>query len=54
MIGRRRNSSVPLGAVIAALVVIAVLALLAFYVGNGVVLTRFADPPFVGAEQGNH
>jgi len=54
MMGRRRNSSVPLGAVIVALVIIAVLALLAFYVGDGAVLTRFADPPFVGPEEGNH
>ena len=47
VMSRRRASSVPVSAVILALVVIAVMALLAFYVGDGIVLTRFADNPLV-------
>jgi len=52
MMGRRRPSSVPVGVVIVALVVIAALALLAFYVGDGIVLTRFADDPLTQSTGG--
>ena len=44
---RRRISSVPVGAMIAALAVIAVVALLVLYFGDSVVLTGFVDPPVV-------
>jgi hypothetical protein len=50
LMSRRRASSVPIGAVIIALVAIAVMALLALYVGDGIVLTRFADNPLVESE----
>ena len=46
-VSRRRISSVPVGAMIAALAVIAVVALLVLYFGDSVVLTGFVDPPVV-------
>ena len=51
---RRRISSVPVGAMIAALVVIALVALLALYLGNGAVLTGSPDNPAMESEAGNH
>ena len=44
---RRRISSVPVGAMIAALAVIAAVALLVLYLGDSAVLTGFVDPPVV-------
>ncbi len=44
---RRRISSVPVGAMIAALAVIAAVALLVLYFGDSAVLTGFVDPPAV-------
>ena len=44
---RRRISSVPVGAMIAALAVIAIVALLVLYFGDSAVLTGFVDPPVV-------
>ena len=44
---RRRISSVPVGAMIAALAVIAAVALLVLYFGDSAVWTGFVDPPAV-------
>ena len=52
MIGRRRRSSVPFTAVVAALAAIAVMALLAFYIGDGALLDRFLADPTSGSAPG--
>ena len=51
---RRRISSVPVGAMIAALVVIAVVALLVLYLGDGAVLTGHVDDPATESEAKDH
>jgi len=51
---RLRISSVPIGAMIAALAVIAVVALVALYLGNGAVLTGSPEDPAVESEAKNH
>lgn len=51
---RRRISSVPVGVMIVALAAIALLAFVAFYVGDSDVSTRFVDQPMPGSESGNH
>ena len=53
-VSRRRISSVPVGAMIAALAVIAVVALVALYLGNGAVLTGLPEDPAVESEAKNH
>ncbi len=44
---RRRTSSVPVGAMIAALAVIAAVAFLVLYIGGSIDVTGFVDPPVV-------
>lgn len=44
---RRRTSSVPAGAMIAALAVIAAIAILVLYFGDADIFTNFVDPPAV-------
>ena len=51
---RQRISSVPLGAVLAALVLIAVVALFVLYLGNDTVTNSIYGDPAVELESGDH
>jgi len=51
---RRRISSVPVGAMIAALAAIAIVALLALYLGDSKVLTKILNDPIFESEINNH
>ena len=51
---RQRLSSVPLGAVLAALALIAVVALLVLYVGDDTAPERIFGDPAVELEAGDH